>query len=123
MFRNLCSSLNIEHKTSSSCHQQTNGKVEKFNQYLKNSLATVVRASIQDWNEMFENVLFFYESSNSRVLEDSPFNLLYALDPVFAQDVQDGILYHVRNDGQQLLIIPHNLSEFLLNQYHNHELS
>ena len=63
------------------------GKVERFNRFLKQSLGTVVSASMKDWDEVLDNVLFVYRCSYSRVLEDSPFYMLYGRDCVLPQDV------------------------------------
>ena len=54
---------------------------------MKNSLATVVNSSMKNWDEMVDNVLFVYRVSFSRVLEDSPFFLLYGRDAVLPQDL------------------------------------
>jgi hypothetical protein len=68
-------------------HHQANGKIERFIQFLKNSLGTVVNASMKNWDEMLDNVLFVYRISFSRVLDDSPFFLMYGRDAVIPQDL------------------------------------
>ena len=42
---------------------------------------------MKNWDEMLANVLFVYRVSFSRVLEDSPFFLLYGRDVVMPQDL------------------------------------
>ena len=54
---------------------------------MKNSLGTVVNASTKNWDEMLDNVLFVYRVSFSRVLDDSPFFLLYGRDAILPQDL------------------------------------
>ena len=87
IFQALCFAFNITHKQSSAYHHQCNGKVEKFIQFLKNSLATVVNGSMRNWDEMLDNVLFVYRISFNRVLSDSPFFLLYGRDAILPQDL------------------------------------
>jgi len=87
IFEIFCRTFNIQIKNTPPTHHQANGKVERFIQFLKNSLGTVVNASMKDWDEMLDNVLFVYRISFSRVLEDSPFFLLYGRDAILPQDL------------------------------------
>ena len=57
-------------KRTLTTHHKANGKVERFIQFLKHTLGTVVNASMKDWNEMVDNVLFVNRKSLSRVLDD-----------------------------------------------------
>lgn len=86
-FEQLCSTFHIELKHTPPTHSQANGKIERFIQFLKNSLGTVVNSTTKNWDEMLDNVLFVYRVSYSRVLDDSPFFLLYGRDPVLPQDL------------------------------------
>ena len=87
----MCSAKNIKHRTSTTYHHQSNGKSERFIRFLKNSLGTVVNASMRDCDDMLSNVLFVYKISYSRVLNNSPFFLLYGRDPVLPQDLAFGL--------------------------------
>ena len=87
IFRELCENFNIHLKFAPPTHSQANGKVERFIQFLKNSLGTVVNASTKNWDDMLDNILFVYRVSFSRVLDDSPFFLLYGRDAVLPQDL------------------------------------
>ena len=84
-------SLNIGHVHSASMHHQTNGKSERFIQFMVNSLGTILNSSMRNWDEMLYNVLFVYRFSFSRVLSDSTFFLLYGRDAVLPQDLAIGL--------------------------------
>ena len=90
IFDIMCKSLNIKHAHSATMHHQTNGKSERFIQFMKNSLGTVLNSSMKNWDEMLDNVLFVYRISFSRVLNDSPFFLQYGRDAVLPQDLTIG---------------------------------
>ena len=83
----MCDLFNIEVKHSPATHHQAQGKIERFIQFMKNSLGTVVNYSQKNWDEILDNVLFVYRISFSRVIEDSPFFLLYGRDAVLPQDL------------------------------------
>ena len=87
IFEQVCKVFNIEIIHAPTSHHQAQGKIERFIQFLKNTLGTVVNSSMKNWDEMLANVLFVYRVSFSRVLEDSPFFLLYGRDVVMPQDL------------------------------------
>ena len=91
LYKKLCSTFNIEHVLSPAYHSQANGKAERFIRFLKNSLGTVMNSSMTNWEAMLDNVLFVYRISFSRVLDDSPFFLLYGRDPALPQDLVFGL--------------------------------
>ena len=87
IFKSLCKSFNIEIRRTPVTHHQAAGKVERFIQFMKNFLGTVINASMKNWDQMLDNVLFVYRVSFSRVLDDSPFFLLYGRDALLPQDL------------------------------------
>ena len=87
VFMTLCKLFNIEMIHGPATHHQAQGKIERFIQFLKNSLGTVINSSMKNWDEMVDNVLFVYRISFSRVLDDSPFFLLYGRDAIIPQDL------------------------------------
>ena len=87
IFEQICKAFHIELIHAPATHHQAQGKIERFIQFLKNTLGTVVNASMKNWEEMLANVLFVYRVSFSRVIEDSPFFLLYGRDAVMPQDL------------------------------------
>ena len=87
VFETLCNTFNIEIIRAPATHHQAQGKIERFIQFVKNSLATVTNSAMKNWDEMINNVLFVYRISFSRVLDDSPFFLLYGRDAIIPQDL------------------------------------
>ena len=91
LFKSVCEMLGIELLHSSAYHHQCNGKVERFNRFLVNTLGTVVNASMKNWDLLLDNVLFVYRINYNRTLDDSPFYLLYGRDIVMPQDLSNGV--------------------------------
>ena len=60
VFEHFCRNFHIEIKHTPPTHSQANGKVERVIQFFKNSLGTVVNASIKHWDEMVDNIHFVY---------------------------------------------------------------
>jgi len=83
----VCKLFNIEQNPTTAHHQQANGKVEKFNDFLNNSLKTVIQQDQSNWDDCIENCLLVYRASLNRTLDDSPFFLIYGRDPVLPQDL------------------------------------
>lgn len=87
-FHKLCDTFNIKKIESTPYHQQANGKCERFVGYLKKALALITpQEKLHKWNEMIDHCLFSYRITVSRVLNDSPFFLLYGRDPLLPQDL------------------------------------
>lgn len=87
IFKNLCSRFNMEHVTTTAYHQQCNGKTERFIRFLTKSLSTIINESQTNWDAMINDCLFMYRVTICRVLDDSPFYMLYGRDPVLPQDL------------------------------------
>lgn len=107
MVKDMCTSFNITKTESAPYHQQANGKVEKFIMFLKQALQMVTPTEKRHkWDEMIDHCLFAYRATHSRVLEDTPFHMLYGRDATLPQDlafsVSDRNLRAVAEDD------PHN---------------
>ena len=87
LFGQLCKSFNINHVMASAYHHQTNGKVEKFLKFLENSLAMVASADLSNWCRMLDKALFTYRVSLNRMLNETPFYLLYGRDAILPNDL------------------------------------
>ena len=80
VFRKLCVDLGIEHVESAAYHHQTNGKVERFNKFIENSLALLIKPDQRNWDKLLDNVLYVYRTSHNRALDEKPFYLMYGRD-------------------------------------------
>jgi len=97
-FKDLCTQFGIRKEQTTAYHQQCNGKVEKFNKFLSYTIATQLKPDQSNWDELIDPVLFTYRVTLNRMLEDSPFFLIYGRD---AQLPQDNKL-PVSNDDKRL---------------------
>ena len=86
-FREVCRQFNIDKMDTTAYHQQCNGKTERFNKFLADSIATELKKDQSNWDELLDGVLFTYRVSLNRTLNDNPFFLLYGRDPVLPQDL------------------------------------
>ena len=87
IFKGMCDELGIEYLNSSSYHQQANGKIERFNRFVIQSLATITKKDQSNWPNMLQRCLFIYRISMNRTLDDTPFHLIYGRDAVLPQDL------------------------------------
>ena len=62
-FNQTCEQFGITLLTSSAYHHQTNGKVERFDKFMVNSLATLIKKDQTDWPKLIESCLFVYRTT------------------------------------------------------------
>jgi transposase InsO family protein len=114
LFLDMCKHFNIVKLESTAYHHQCNGKAERFNRFLENTLTTVIHKDQKNWDNMLDNCLFIYRISLNRSLDDTPFFLMYGRDVVMPQDLM--FPYLARN----VVTIRHNdVDEFKLDQLKN----
>ena len=94
-FEKLFANLGIKHAVSSAYHHQTNGKVERFNKFIENSLALLIKEDQTNWSKLLDNCLFVYRMSLNRILDETPFFLLHGRDAIMPQDLM--VANSVRN--------------------------
>lgn len=87
IFKKLCQKFEINQFLASSYHQQTNGKVERFNRFLLQTLATVIDKNQQNWDQLIDRCLFIYRISLNKTLNNTPFFLIYGRDVVLPYDL------------------------------------
>ena len=90
-FDQFCKDFNLKQRESAPYFHQPNGKVEKFIAFLKSSLALVTSLENKHrWDEMIDHCLLVYRTTVSRMLNDTPFYLIYGRDALLPQDLAFG---------------------------------
>ena len=56
-----------------------------------------------NWDELLEDCVFVYRTSVSRVLNDTPFFMLYARDPTLPQDLKYPLNKNDTNNSEDIL--------------------
>ena len=87
VFKDLCVKFNINKVETSAYHQQSNGKTEKFNKFLIDTISTFLKKDQSNWDQLIDTCLFTYRISLNRTLNDNPFFLIYGRDPILPQDL------------------------------------
>lgn len=97
-FQNLCKEFNIEHIQTTAYHQQANGKTEKFMKFMNDTISTALSNQYKNWDYFLDLCLLTYRVTLNRTLNDTPFYLIYARDPILPQDLQTHVkLKNLRN--------------------------
>ena len=87
LVKEVCFLMNAKKVFTTSYHPQCDGLVERFNGTLAQSLSMYVSSSQKDWDRYLNPVLFGCRISPSEVTGESPFFLLYGLQPRLPMDV------------------------------------
>jgi hypothetical protein len=66
---------------STTCHPQTDGQTEVFNQTLSTMLRAVLKKNIKLWEECLPHVEFGYNCSMHSTTKMCPFEIVYGLIP------------------------------------------
>ena len=77
----------FKHKITSAYHPQSNGLDERFYQSLKAQLQKLVNDHQDDWDELLDNVLFAYRSSQHDSTKCTPFLLMYGREAHLSIDI------------------------------------
>ena len=82
----LSAFFNIKHIRTSVYHPQSNGKVERFNRVMNDSLAKLVDSTQRDWDTKIPGVLSAYRTAKHESTKYSPFFTLFGRDPILPCD-------------------------------------
>ena len=81
MIDRLCQQVGMSHLTSSPYRPQTNGKVERFNRTLLDTLGKEMARQKRDWDGYLSHALFAYRTKPHRTTGKSPYEVLYGFTP------------------------------------------
>ncbi|KZS08331.1 Uncharacterized protein APZ42_027714 [Daphnia magna] len=80
--------LHTNHKTTSSCHPQANGAVERINHTLAAMFSMYGSSDQCDWDRTLQYVCFAYNTARQESTGNSPFFLLYGREPRLPIDLE-----------------------------------
>ena len=73
----MCVRLNIDKRTTSAYHPQTNGQTERFNRTMNSMLSQYVSKNQQDWDMWIPSVLFAYRTAVHSSTGLSPYAMVF----------------------------------------------
>ena len=77
----LYSLMKMRHQTTSARHPQCNSQVERFNQTIAKYLNSFVDSTTLDWELYLAPLMFCYNTSFHRSVQNTPFFLTYGMEP------------------------------------------
>lgn len=88
LVKGLTKALNIKYLFSTSYRPQTQGRTEKFNNTLIDSLSHYVNETGRNWTKYLKACVFAYNCSKHESLQYAPFYLLYGFQPTQVDELQ-----------------------------------
>jgi hypothetical protein len=76
-FKKFLSKLGIEHRISTTYHQQTNGQVETSNRQLKSILNKTIEKGGKDWSKKLDGALWAYQTAFKTLIGMTPYQFVY----------------------------------------------
>jgi hypothetical protein len=86
MLHEIYSLMGIYKVSTTACHPQTDGLVERFHRTLTSMLSKTTQPAGLDWDDRLPYVLFAYRCSEQESIRESPFFMVYGCDPVLPTD-------------------------------------
>ena len=77
VMKHLCKLMGIKHTLSMPYHPATNGKVERFNGFLKKAIAIVCQENGKNWSLYVAHIAFAYRHAPVHATNHTPFEVLY----------------------------------------------
>lgn len=77
----ICDILDLDHRTTTAYHPQSNGQTERFNQTLCNSLVKYLNDKQDNWDDFLDPCLLAYRTAVHKATGKTPFFLTYGKEP------------------------------------------
>ncbi len=104
MMQTLTDVLEIRHNKTTGYHPQTNGLTERFNGTLCRALAKCAYETGVDWDCFIPTILFAYRVRKQSTTKQSPFFLMYGIEPKIPTLLQTTLdAFTSREDQLQIL--------------------
>nr|KYP63257.1 Transposon Ty3-I Gag-Pol polyprotein [Cajanus cajan] len=86
-WKTLWSRLGTKLLFSTTCHPQTDGKIEVVNRSLSTMLRAVLKGNYKSWDEYFPHIEFAYNRVVHKTTKISPFEVVYGFNPLTPLDL------------------------------------
>jgi hypothetical protein len=93
--------LSVGHNVTTPYYPQANGRVERFNQTLKNGLAIYAEESPSMWDCYMSSIAWSYNVSLHPVTGYSPFYLVFGREPRLPIDILQSSVKELKHDVEQ----------------------
>ncbi|EPB73772.1 integrase core domain protein [Ancylostoma ceylanicum] len=80
-FRTLLRNLNIQHRTSTPYHHESNGQVERANRTIQEQVAIATKEHHDEWDNVLHLIVHAYNSAENSTTKYSPHFLVHGHDP------------------------------------------
>jgi hypothetical protein len=87
LWKTLMAKLGIKLLFSSSSHPQTDGQIEVVNRSLGTLLWVLIKKNPKSWEECIPHAEFTYNRAEHSVTKQSPFEIVYGLNPPMTLDL------------------------------------
>jgi hypothetical protein len=109
VFKDICQTLGIEQRFSTSFHPQTDSQTERANKTLITMLRHYINDAHNNWEELLEPLRFAYINSVHSSTNETPFFLAHGRDPTLLIDV-------ILDKHERRIISPNTYKAQLLDQ-------
>ncbi|KAA3480577.1 Transposon Ty3-I Gag-Pol polyprotein [Gossypium australe] len=86
-WRSLWGKLKTKPLFSTTCHPQTDGKIEVVNRVLSTLLRAIIRKNLKSWEECLPHIEFAYNRPVYSATKFSPFEIVYGFNPLTPLDL------------------------------------
>ena len=84
--------LHMDYRTTTPYHPQANGLTGRWNHTCAAIISMYVDSKHENWDEVLPRITFAYNSAKQESTKHSPFELIYARNPLLPIDVTLGVI-------------------------------
>jgi hypothetical protein len=83
----VCNRLQIEKKTTTAYHPETNGQTERMNRVVEEALRSYINSEQDDWHTWLPMIEFAINNSWQASIDNTPFYMVYGKHPLMPAEV------------------------------------